>query len=83
MYWPEKIAIYTNPIWYIIVLILVIVYGLTELWDKVIWCNKRWYFNKIEYYLVKREFEKGVTEQQVNNLKFWLDRKKKDPNYSE
>ena len=82
MDWPEKIAIYTNPIWYIIVLILVIVFGLTELWNKVIWCNKRWYFNKFDLWMVEREFKKGLTEQQLKNIRFWAEREKKNPNYS-
>lgn len=81
MDWPEKIAIYTNPIWYIIVLILVIAFGLTELWRKVIWCNKRWYFNEIDYYLLKRELKKGVTDKEIKNFKSWIERHKSYPNY--
>jgi len=64
----EKIIILTSPVG-----LALLFYGfLIHLWEKHIWCNKRWYFNYYDYYMTKKQFKKGIDEDQRKYFKRWI-----------
>jgi hypothetical protein len=72
----EKIIILTSPVGLIVLLIGFIL----DLWERYIWCNKRWYFNHIEYIKTKRMFNKGLEPEQLAYFKRWVKSFPDDPN---
>jgi hypothetical protein len=76
----EKIGLWLSPAWWIIYIISVILYLIYLLWTKVIWCNKRWYYNRLDYWCIKKQFNKGLTEEQIKAYKFLVETRKDHPN---
>lgn len=79
----EKIGKWTSPIWWIIVIVGLILWALITFWDKVLWCNKRWYYNAYEFWVFKRLCKKGLTKEQLKNADIWIRHNKKHPNIEE
>ena len=67
-HWIDKIVILTSPIGLIILLCGL----LLLLWEKVIWCNKRWYFEYYHYLVTKRIYMKGIDEDQRKYFQRWV-----------
>lgn len=66
--WIEKLIILTSPIG----LALLIIGFVIDLWEKHIWCKKRWYYQYWDYLQTKKVFKKGIDEDQLKYFKRWI-----------
>lgn len=77
----DKFFIFSNPLFWIWGLYLLIAVGIKWFWSNIIWHRRWWYWHKWDYYWSKKVFTKGVNQKQINGLKFWLKHEKKRTKY--
>ena len=71
----EKLIILTSPIGLTMLLI-----GFSiDFYERHVWCRKRWYYNAYDYYMTKRQFDRGVTDKQLKYYKRWLNNNQDHP----
>ena len=64
----DKLIIVTSPVGLFFLFI-----GLCLLvWEKYIWCNKRWYVEYYHYLVTKRIYKKGIDDDQLKYFKRWI-----------
>lgn len=66
--WIDKIIILTSPVGLMFLLFGLII----DLWQKHIWCSKRYYYEYYHYLVTKRIYKKGIDFDQRRYFMRWI-----------